>query len=85
MPPARRPQISERYRKKVELAVRKPERGEEPPQPLAPCVFCSLPGPAGDLRCVSCQGVVPMDAATGEGARPGDLGCGTHGQGQGRG
>jgi WD repeat-containing protein 19 len=57
--------VDERYRKKVELVVRKPERAEEPPQGLAPCAFCDLPGPEYELQCVSCQSIVPFDIATG--------------------
>lgn len=60
-----RAQVSERYRKKVELVVRKPDRGEEPPPLLAPCAFCGLPGPEPDLQCVSCQSILPFDIATG--------------------
>lgn len=45
--------------------VRKPDRGEEPAPPLAPCTFCGLPGPEPDLQCVSCQSILPFDIATG--------------------
>lgn len=63
-----RAQVSEKYRKKIELMVRKPDRGEEPAENLLPCPFCQLPGPEGELQCVSCQSLIPFDIATGEGA-----------------
>lgn len=46
--------------------VRKPDRGEEPPEGLSPCPFCHLPGPETQLQCVSCQSIIPCDIATGE-------------------
>lgn len=70
-----RQQVAEKYRKKIELMVRKPEHragaaggaGVEDPQPgLVPCVFCGLPGPETDLQCVSCHGIIPYDIASGE-------------------
>jgi hypothetical protein len=60
-----RSQVSEKYRKKIELMVRKPDRAEEPQERLAPCPFCGLPGPEGELQCISCQNTIPFDIATG--------------------
>lgn len=45
--------------------VRKPDRGEEPPEDLVPCPYCQLPGPEEELQCVSCQNLIPFDIATG--------------------
>ncbi|KAF8062105.1 WDR19 [Scenedesmus sp. PABB004] len=60
------PAVSERHRKKIELMVRKPDRGDEPPPGLAPCPFCALPGPDTELQCVGCQSELPFDIATGK-------------------
>jgi WD repeat-containing protein 19 len=57
--------VSEKYRKKIELMVRKPDRGEEPQERLAACPYCQLPGPEGELQCISCQNTIPFDIATG--------------------
>lgn len=62
-----RSEVSDKYKKKIELMVRKPDRGEEPPEGLSPCPFCHLPGPDTQLQCVSCQNIIPCDIATGEG------------------
>jgi len=57
--------VSERYRKKLELIVRKPERGDDLDPPLAPCPYCNLPGPDTELQCAGCQAIIPFDIATG--------------------
>lgn len=77
LPTAPRPHVPERYRKKIELIVRKPDlSGGDARGALAPCVFCGLPGPDTELRCVSCSGVVPFDVATGaRGDREGRAGA----------
>ena len=64
--PACRSQVSDKCKKKMELMVRKRDRGEEPPEGLAARPFCQLPGPEGELQCVSCQNTIPFDADTGE-------------------
>lgn len=64
-----RPHVADKYRKKIELMVRKPDRGPEPPEPLAACPWCGLDGPATELACVSCQRLIPCDIATGASAR----------------
>ena len=65
--PTTRNEVPEKYKKKIELMVRKPDRGEEPPEGLSACPFCHLPGPETQLQCVSCQSIIPCDIATGEG------------------
>jgi WD repeat-containing protein 19 len=59
--------VNEKYRKKIELMVRKPDRegGEDPDDLLSECCFCGLPGPQTDLQCRSCQSAIPFDVATG--------------------
>lgn len=58
--------MSDKYKKKIELMVRKPDRGDEPAELLMPCPYCHLPGPECQLQCVSCQNILPFDIATGE-------------------
>jgi WD repeat-containing protein 19 len=65
MRPEYRSEVPDKYRKKIELMVRKPDRGDEPPEGLSPCPYCSLPGPECQLQCVSCQSIIPFDIATG--------------------
>lgn len=60
-----RSQVAERYRKKIELVVRKPDRGGEPPPAAVPCAFCRLPGAETELQCAGCRGILPFDIATG--------------------
>jgi len=61
--------VSDKYKKKIELMVRKPDRGDEAQEGLSPCPFCHLPGPETQLQCVSCQSIIPCDIVTGEGPR----------------
>lgn len=65
MRPEHRAAVPDKYRRQVELLVRKPDRGPEPPEALSDCPFCSLPGLATSLQCAGCQSIIPFDAATG--------------------
>lgn len=58
--------MAEKYRKKIELMVRKPDRSEEPPEDLIECPFCGMQGPEMELQCSSCQSIIPFDIATGK-------------------
>jgi hypothetical protein len=59
-------QVAVKYKKKIELMVRKPDKDpEELEEPLADCPFCNMPGPETELQCISCQNILPFDAATG--------------------
>ncbi|GBF91989.1 hypothetical protein Rsub_04713 [Raphidocelis subcapitata] len=60
------PFVDERYRKKIELLVRKPDRAGEPEAALAPCPYCGLPGPEAELRCGGCESIIPFDIASGK-------------------
>lgn len=66
MRPEYRKDVAEKYRKKIELMVRKPDRSAEPEEPLTDCPFCGLPGPETEMQCISCQNVIPFDLATGK-------------------
>ncbi|PNW73788.1 hypothetical protein CHLRE_13g572700v5 [Chlamydomonas reinhardtii] len=67
MRPEYRDQVAVKYKKKIELMVRKPEKDpEELEEPLADCPFCNMPGPETELQCISCQNILPFDLATGK-------------------
>lgn len=58
--------VATKYRKKIELMVRKPDReADEVEEAQMDCPFCNMPGPETDLQCVGCQNVIPFDIATG--------------------
>lgn len=62
-----RDEVNPKYKKKIELMVRKPEKDpEEVEEALVPCAFCNLPGPETELQCYSCQNIIPFDIATGK-------------------
>ncbi len=59
-------QVAMKYKKKIELMVRKPDKdAEETEEAMMECPFCSMPGPEGELQCVSCQNIIPFDISTG--------------------
>ncbi len=61
-----RDQVAPKYKKKIELMVRKPEKDpEELEEPLVECCFCNLPGPETELQCFNCQNIIPFDISTG--------------------
>jgi len=67
MRPEYRDQVAVKYKKKIELMVRKPDKdAEEVEEPMVPCVFCSMAGPETELQCFSCQNIIPVDVATGK-------------------
>ncbi|KXZ49298.1 hypothetical protein GPECTOR_22g892 [Gonium pectorale] len=67
MRPEYRDQVAVKYKKKIELMVRKPEKDpEELEEPLADCPYCNMPGPETELQCISCQNILPFDLATGK-------------------
>lgn len=67
MRPEYRNQVAPKYKKKIELMVRKPDKdAEEVEEELQPCCFCTQPGPETELQCLSCQNQIPFDVATGK-------------------
>ncbi|GAX77949.1 hypothetical protein CEUSTIGMA_g5391.t1 [Chlamydomonas eustigma] len=68
MRPEYRNQVAMKYKKKIELMVRKPdkEQAEEAEEAMVECPFCTMPGPETELQCVSCQNIIPFDIATGK-------------------
>ena len=58
--------MAPKYKKKIELMVRKPDRdAEEAEETMVDCPFCTMPGPETELQCVGCQKQIPFDVATG--------------------
>jgi hypothetical protein len=57
--------VAVKYRKKIELMVRKPDKAEEPEEVYTDCPFCSEPGSATEMQCAACQNTIPFDIATG--------------------
>lgn len=63
MRPETRGQIDERYKKKIEAIVRKPQKTEEE-EKTSPCPFCSSPVEETSLECAQCQNSLPYCIAT---------------------
>mmetsp|Transcript_36982 Transcript_36982/g.82211 ORF Transcript_36982/g.82211 Transcript_36982/m.82211 type:complete len:1366 (+) Transcript_36982:300-4397(+) len=67
MRPEYRNQVAMKYKKKIELMVRKPDKdAEEAEEALLECPFCNMPGPETELQCISCQNIIPFDISTGK-------------------
>ncbi|CAL4106792.1 unnamed protein product, partial [Meganyctiphanes norvegica] len=64
MRPETRAQIDEKYKKKIEAIVRKPQRTEEE-EPSSPCPYCGTPVVETVLECGQCQNALPYCIATG--------------------
>eukprot|EP00127_Corallochytrium_limacisporum_P003351 Clim_evm40s148 gene=Clim_evmTU40s148 len=65
MQPTYRDQIDPKYRKKIELIVRKPEAHDEVPDSLSECPYCATLVPDRQLTCVECRSLLPMCVASG--------------------
>lgn len=63
MRPETRGQIDDRYKKKIEAIVRKPQKTEEE-EKASPCPFCSTPVEETILECPQCQNSLPYCIAT---------------------
>ncbi|KAG7164498.1 WD repeat-containing protein 19-like [Homarus americanus] len=72
MRPETRNQIDEKYKKKIEAIVRKPQKTEEE-EPGSPCPFCSSPVEETTLECGQCQNTLPYCIATGRHILPDDI------------
>ncbi|KAK3876370.1 hypothetical protein Pcinc_018852 [Petrolisthes cinctipes] len=64
MRPETRSQIDEKYKKKIEAIVRKPQKTEEE-EDNTPCPFCATSVPETTLECKQCQNSLPYCVATG--------------------
>ncbi|MEW5304579.1 MAG: hypothetical protein WDW36_007181 [Sanguina aurantia] len=62
-----REHVAIKYRKKIELMVRRTDReADEVEEAQMDCPFCNMPGLETDLQCAGCQNVIPFDIATGK-------------------
>ncbi|KAK6172308.1 hypothetical protein SNE40_015995 [Patella caerulea] len=64
MRPEYRDQIDLKYKKKIEMIVRRPDKSEEE-EPLTSCPVCAFQLPETDLLCPECQNNLPYCIATG--------------------
>ncbi|KAL3878608.1 hypothetical protein ACJMK2_030942 [Sinanodonta woodiana] len=64
MRPEYRNQIDLKYKKKIEMIVRKPDKTEEE-EPLAPCPYCAFKLPETELLCPECKANIPYCLVTG--------------------
>ena len=72
MRPEHRKEIDEKYRKKIEAIVRKPQRTEEP-EKVSRCPYCPNEVPDSELYCDQCKNNLPYCVATGYHIVPTDL------------
>ncbi|XP_033742140.1 WD repeat-containing protein 19-like isoform X1 [Pecten maximus] len=64
MRPEYRNQIDLKFKKKIEMIVRKPDKTEEE-EPLTPCPYCGFQLPETDLMCPECKNSIPYCTITG--------------------
>ena len=72
MRPEYRKDIDEKYRKKIEAIIRKPQRTEEAERSTR-CPYCPNEVPESDLYCSQCKNSLPYCVATGYHITPTDL------------
>lgn len=65
MRPEHRSDIDEKYKKKIEGIIRKPQKTEEQPL-LTPCPFCENPVAESELQCEACRNNLPYCIMTGD-------------------
>ena len=58
MRPEYRNQIDLKYKKKIEMIVRKPDKTEEE-EPLTACPYCGFQLPESELLCPDCKSNIP--------------------------
>lgn len=59
-----RNQIDLKYKKKIEMIVRKPDKTEEE-EPCSPCPYCGFQLSESELLCPECKGNIPYCIITG--------------------
>jgi len=64
MRPEHRSEIDEKYKKRIEGIIRKPQKTEEPAI-LTPCPYCENLVPESELQCDSCRNILPYCIVTG--------------------
>uniref|UniRef100_A0A0R3RUL2 WD repeat-containing protein 19 n=1 Tax=Elaeophora elaphi TaxID=1147741 RepID=A0A0R3RUL2_9BILA len=60
-----RKSIDQRYRKKIEAIVRKPDKLTDPEEPKTCCPYCDNPTEESMLVCASCKNLIPYCIVTG--------------------
>ena len=65
MRPEHRSEIDEKYRKKIEGIIRKPQKTEEDPL-FTPCPYCENPVVESELSCNSCRNSLAYCVITGK-------------------
>ncbi|CAL1537974.1 unnamed protein product [Lymnaea stagnalis] len=64
MRPEYRNDIDLKYKRKIEMIVRKPDKSEEE-EPITPCPFCGFQIPETELLCPDCKNTIPYCIITG--------------------
>ncbi|KNC55403.1 WD repeat protein 19 [Thecamonas trahens ATCC 50062] len=64
MRPEYRTKLNDKYRKRIEAIVRRPDKSE-PPEETSPCGVCDAPLANSDLDCPSCRSALPFCVMTG--------------------
>ncbi|KAJ8298131.1 hypothetical protein KUTeg_024662 [Tegillarca granosa] len=72
MRPEYRNNIDLKYKKKIEMIVRKPDKSEEE-EGLTPCPYCGFQLPETDLTCPECKNTIPYCIVTGRHVLKDDL------------
>ena len=72
MRPEYRKEIDEKYKKKIEAIIRKPQRSEET-EKCSRCPFCTNEVPESELYCGQCKNYIPYCVASGYHISPSDL------------
>ena len=64
MRPEYRPKLNDKYRKRIESIVRRPDKSQAEEE-ASPCPICDAPVPNSDLDCLSCRSALPFCVMTG--------------------
>ncbi|KAK6745813.1 hypothetical protein RB195_012122 [Necator americanus] len=65
MLPEYRQKIDAKYKKKIELFVRRNDKTDDPEELHLPCPHCSFPVPETELACDNCKSTIPYCIVTG--------------------
>ncbi|KHJ89415.1 hypothetical protein OESDEN_10760 [Oesophagostomum dentatum] len=65
MQPEYRQKIDAKYKKKIEVFVRRSEKGDDPEEVRLPCPHCAYPVPETMLTCDNCKSTIPYCIVTG--------------------
>jgi WD repeat-containing protein 19 len=65
MRPENRQKLDDKFKRKIEQIIRRPEKSEIDEEPLSPCPCCSTPIPETLLDCPECKNRIPYCVVTG--------------------